>query len=494
MSRSGPAGPQAPRSEPPLAPPAAAVRRAVAIAAALALPALLAGPGQAGRAPAVPDLRAADSLAMTAPDRARDQALAGWAAHAPLPELLYLLRRPPESLAASEAPLVAAALRLAPATRVALRRRLLLRMAAAAPAQADRAWRELAPAAAQLPVRPRASAFRIAAILPDTGDYQAFGKAVRLGLETGLAQHNAAARFPLELALETSGDDSPARVAAAFDRAAAGAGVIVGGLMSGPTTTLATAARLTGLPIVSPTATDESIGAIGPMVFQIGPSGLQRGRALARAALAGGPRRVGVLVSDTGDRGPFARGFAAAAESLGASVVWTASYPAGDPDFHPELKAIKAKAVELLFWDGEAGDAATLLRQLAQERMSLAICGGAELEPERHHPQARMLLEGVMIVGEDWVLSPGSQAVVDSAARAAGEEHANRLHTRGYLTARLIASAVEGGAWCPEEVGAALTTRVGADPYLASHGFLDWTPPEATLPVYEVKLGRAVLR
>jgi hypothetical protein len=45
--------------------------------------------------------------------------------------------------------------------------------------------------------------------------------------------------------------------------------------------------------------------------------------------------------------------------------------------------------------------------------------------------------------------------------------------TRGYLAARLIAAVVEGGALCSEELGVALATRVGADPYLRSHGFLD---------------------
>jgi len=172
----------------------------------------------------------------------------------------------------------------------------------------------------------------------------------------------------------------------------------------------------------------------------------------------------------------------------------SASYAPGNPDFRTELRALQERSVELLFWDGEARDAETLLRQLAQEKLSVAVCGGAELDPERHHAQSRMLLEGVLFVGEDWVLSAGSRAALDSAARATGEERANRLHTRGYLAARLIASAVEGGALCPEELGAALATRVGADPYLRSHGFLDWSPAEATLPVYAVTRGRAVAR
>ena len=494
MPPAGPAGTSRSRSSRVPAPSAPTAVCAVLAAATGLLLAASPGVSRAGATPAVPDVRAADSLVTAGSGRERDRALERWATRASLPELMFLLRQPPAILGAVEAPLTGAALRRTPASRPALRRRLLLRLAAAAPRKADRAWRELAPEAAHLPSRPRASVFRIAAVLPDTGDYQAFGRAVRLGLEAGLAQHDAHAAFPLVLSIEPSGDDSPERVAAAFDRAAAGSGVIVGGLLSVPTATLATAARLTGLPLLSPTATDESVGAIGPMVFQVGPSGLQRGRVLAREALARGPRRIGLLTAGPAAAGPFARGFAGAAESLGASVVWSASYAPGSPDFRAELRALKARSVELLFWDGEARDAETLLRQLAQENMRVAFCGGAELAPERHHAQTRTLLEGVLFVGEDWVLSAGSRAVLDGAARAAGEERANRLHTRGYLAARLIASAVEGGALCPEELGVSLATRVGADPYLASHGFLDWSPAEATLPVYAVTRGRAVAR
>jgi ABC-type branched-subunit amino acid transport system substrate-binding protein len=469
------------------------MRASVALAAAAAL--LLASPGAARAAAtrAVTDVRAADSLAGAGPGRERDRALERWASRASLTELMFVLRWPPAVLGAIEGPLTEAALRRAPASRPALRQRLLLRLVAVAPDRGEHAWRELAPSVSRLPSRPRASVFRVAVVLPDTGDYQGFGAAVRLGIEIGLAQHAARAALPLAPSFESTGDDAPERVAAAFDRAAEASGVLIGGLLSVPTATLATAARLTGLPLLSPTATDESVGAIGPRVFQVGPSGLQRGHALARSALAGGARRIGVLTGGPLAGNPFARGFVAAAESLGARVVWTSSYAPGSPDFRAELRALAAQSVELLFWDGEARDAETLIRQMAREPLRVGVCGGAELDPERHHAQVRPLLEGVRFAGEDWVLAAGSQAVLDSAVRAAGEERAGRLHARGYLAARLVASAVEGGALCPEELGAALATRVGTDPYLRSRGFLEWNPAEATLPVYVVTRGRATL-
>jgi hypothetical protein len=35
-----------------------------------------------------------------------------------------------------------------------------------------------------------------------------------------------------------------------------------------------------------------------------------------------------------------------------------------------------AQSVELLFWDGEARDAETLIRQMAREALHVGICGG----------------------------------------------------------------------------------------------------------------------
>jgi ABC-type branched-subunit amino acid transport system substrate-binding protein len=426
-------------------------------------------------------VRAADSLASLAPDRDRDRALSEWAKGADLAELLFVLRRPAATLGGSEAPLLEAALARAPGARAALRQRLALRLAAADRARAGSAWRSLA-GVTLLPMFARASAHRVAVLLPDSGEYVAEARALRSGLAAGLAP--TAARLPVEIMDLATGDDSPDRVAGAFVRAAEVCAVIVGGLQPPSTAALATAARATGLPLIAPGAGGDALGSIGPGVFQVGPSGLQRGRVLARAVLASGARRVGVL---SAGESPLVEGFAAE-----VAVLKAATYAPGTPDLSREIREFKSLGVDLLLWDGEARDAETLLRQLAQEKWSVPICGGAELDPERHHAQIRPLLEGVTFVGEDWQLPASTQSVLDSMARAAGEEHAGPLVARGYLAGRLISEAVTSGALAPEELAAAFGARLVADPDLRGRGFVEWTPAEATLPVFTVTRGRAV--
>jgi ABC-type branched-subunit amino acid transport system substrate-binding protein len=449
---------------------------------------LVASRSLAAKTPAL-DLRGADTAVQSPAGKERDRALTDWAKHASLPDLMYVLRH--EALGEMEATLVRAAYDKTPPEREALRRRLLLRLAQVAPKDAARLAAEL-PVRVNAPTRPGGSVFRLAALLPDTGGYESYGRAIRLGLEIGLAQAASATPRPVVLAFHPSGDDEPARALAVFDSVADQAACVVGELLSGPTLVLAAGSRFVGTPLISPTATDEDVGRLGASVFQLGPSGAQRGARLARAVIDRRGLSVGLLASNRPESAAFANGFAVAAESLGAVIVWRDSYVAGNLSFKGESRTLAMRKLDVLFWDGEAREAEALVRQLANDRTSVRLCGGSDLDPAVQHGSMRSLLEGARYVEQDWRLAPATQARLDSLVKATGEPNANRLHASGYLAARLVASAVEGGALCPEELSAALRKRVSRDPYLARRGFIDWQPAEATLTVCAIRNGRAV--
>jgi ABC-type branched-subunit amino acid transport system substrate-binding protein len=448
--------------------------------------------GAASR-PTPAELRAADALVARPPSRERDRALTRWAGGADLTSLMFVLRHPPRVLGASEVPLLEEALARAPKQRAALRQRLAVRLAALVPARAARLDRELRHAHGAWPARPRAGVFRIASLLPARGSYDDFALAVRQGLAAALAQHRAEGGPPLELIVAGTGAGEPAEVAARLDSVADVAGAIVGELLSTPTLVAAAAARMVGVPLLSPTAIDESIGAVGPHVFQIGPSGAARGAALAARVLAR-PRRVEILTAVDLDHGPFASGFAAVAESLASAPPWRSTFVPGTPDFRAELRAMRARGVEVVFFDGDVRDAATFARQVAQEKLRVTLVGGRELDPDRHHATVRPALEGAQFVDEDWRLDTRAMAALDSLVRAAGAERATNLHVRGYLAGRAITAAVAAGALCPEELADALAARLAPAPRGAGRGFLDVRADRAHLPVFVVERGRAVER
>ena len=424
-----------------------------------------------------------ESLVAEPPSAARTKALTAWLKGADLDALLRLLRHDAARLGPDEAAIAAAALKLAPAPATDLRRRLDARRLLALAESGRRTDRDPADLRA---LRPRQSVWRIGVVLPDHGDYAGYAASVRVALDAGLRWGGATEPFVIEH--YGTGDAEPARAAAAVDSAATSCGAIVGELLSEPTFALAAGTRIAGLPLLSPTATDEAIGTAGPAVFQVGPAGAQRGEVLARAVLGEKFRKVAIFTSAGAARGALAKAFAAAAESLGATIVRRDVYAPGGADFRNFARGMRTFGADVVFWDGDTREAVTLLRQLGAEGVSVRVCGGTALAPDQFYANEKVLLEGVTYVADDWRLAPGHQALVDSLARARGE-HAGALWTRGFLAGRRLAAAVAAGARTPAELAARLASRNAT---LRAHGFLDVTLDGATLPVWTVQGGKAI--
>jgi len=437
-------------------------------------------------APAPPTTReAAERLATSSGSRERERALAEWAKRAPFDDLLWVLRHGPATLGSAELPLVQAARKRVPHAQSGVARQLALRAALLDP----RVRGEAVSVADLERLRPRASVFRIASLLPDVGDYADYATSVHRGLTSGLAWERAASALPLELARVSTGDEDPARAIAAMDSLSHSCGVVVGALLSVPTLAVAAAARAIDVPLVSPTATDESIGSVGESIAQVGPGQRERGRVLARTLVSAG-QRVALVGERSVLRGEFARAFAAECEAIGASLVRQEMYAPGAGDFRAIARSLKAAQAQVAFWDGEPREVELLVKQLATESVRVQLCGGSALSPDQHHVSARALLDGAVWAGEDWKLTPPLQTLADSTARAQGEaDGAGSLWVRGFLAGRSIASAIDAGTRTPGDVARALRSR---DADRAPRGFLDLTSLGARLPLFVSRRGAAV--
>lgn len=437
------------------------------------------------RGPLIVTRQQADSLATSAPSPARDKALAEWAKRARTRDVVWVLRRSAAELASAELPLLDGALASTPPERAALRQRLLARRALAAPRALKKGETPLPDLAA---LHPYTSVFRVAALFPDAGEYAGYGRALRAALADGLAYGRSADAPAFELDTLGTGDSDPARVAAALERTAGRADVIVGELLSSPTLSLATATRLTGQVLVSPTATDERIHQVGPRVFQLGPAVAVRAHVLAEAVLRDAPHSVAIAGSAAGIRGAFATAFALEVEARGGKVVRRDVVPASGPEVALLAASLKASGADVLLWDGSSRDAEALVRALATAGAALRVCGGPALAPEAMRPAARPLLEGVTYVDDDWHLPAATRVRLDSLAAATSTRSGSQW-TRGFLAGRCIAAAVDAGALTASEIADQLhapgdTTRAG--------GFLDLTSEQATLMIYVVRHGKAV--
>lgn len=440
----------------------------------------------------------ADRLVAQGPGRDRDKALRNWARDATLPELMYVLRHDAAVLGDVEAPLVEEALDRTSDVRPDLRRRLRVRLALADPRKAKKMLGEAGQTAADAAAfgpRVRASAYRLAVLLPQDGPYASFTEALLAGVRAALAHHNAQTTTPIELEVYATGDDQPARAAAMMDSASRRSTIVIGELLSVPTLAIATGARMSGWPLLSPTATDEMVGAAGPTVFQVGPSAYHRGVTLAARVLNSERLRLAVLMSSDRAGTAFAQGFVHEYERRGGQVVWREEYPAGSMDFRSQVKRMEIEQVNLLLWDGDSREATAFMREIERAHLDIVVCGPESLAPKNFHRSSLALLDGVRYVADDWVLDSRLSAPLDSLVRATGAEEVNSLHLRGFLAGHIASVVVQGRALCPEEIVASLATRVTGDPYLRRRGFLDWSFEGAALPVYEVRSGNpTVLR
>jgi len=417
-------------------------------------------------APVPVNVLAADSLALRHGDT---MAFRTWARGATLDELMYLLRHMPAELAPPyEAIAASAALARVPADRAELHALLAARVAAAV----AKTKRGVAPPAA--PAMP--SAYRVALLLPERGDHAMDATAFEAGFRVGLESRAVRRRPPIEVARQSTADDAPAAVAAAFDAEAPRAALVCGGFARDAALVLAAEGRAHGMPLLLAANDDPVPVAIAPHAWLTAPAAAARGRALARASGVGDGDRVATLVSSAADTA-FAAAFAAECRARGATVGLRLGYAPGNASFVAESHALQRERAGLLFWDGDPNEAAALLRQLTRDRVSLRLCGGDGLDPSRHHKETRVFLEGVRWAGADWVLADSARAGLDRALGDAAP--AGPMHGRGWLAGRAAGAALAGGGYTPGEVAAALS-RVGDAPALG-----------AVLPVWIVREGRS---
>jgi branched-chain amino acid transport system substrate-binding protein len=327
------------------------------------------------------------------------------------------------------------------------------------------------------------SIYHVALLVPQAGDYESYGRSLRAGLEIAVAEYNARAPLPLRLITqETEGEGW--RAAQEGKRAlASGAGLLVGDVLTVPTLVLAGLANQTGVPLLSPSATDPKVGATGPLVFQTGAPLDAQARALARYSVPTDKRKVIAAPADLDSA--FLGAFQAEAKQLGAKVV---RVPAsrGMRDFKPvalELARVRADAV-LLPLDPEQAE--LWVAGLTKVGSFLPFLATDAVDPQGFRADTRKHLEGMTAVSSDYALSSADFARVDSLAHAAYGLPADRFVRRGYLTGRLIGETIAAGADSPASFAAALRKRSGA------LGFVHYDESQASLPILTVRKGQLV--
>ena len=122
---------------------------------------------------------------------------------------------------------------------------------------------------------------------------------------------------------------------------------IIGPIYSNNAVAAARVAAANGVPLITPTANQNGISALGPTIFQANPDYEQRGRAMARYAVQVlGSHTVGVLAPSDTYAKFLAEGFVKEAKAEGANVAVFQSYQKGTSDLRAQFTAIRAAGLQ----------------------------------------------------------------------------------------------------------------------------------------------------
>lgn len=310
---------------------------------------------------------------------------------------------------------------------------------------------------------------KIGLIVPLSGEYANFGMAVRQGVE--LAMESGRAEL---LVVNSKGDPIEALKEARELIQQRKVIVILGPVVSMPTIAAAAIANSFGVPLISPTATEERIATIGPYIFQLNPSLDVQGRTLAYYAVRKmGLTRLAVLHPNDSYGWDLTKAFSQEVTKLGGSVVAAERYDEGTTDFKEQILRIKPHEADGVFIPAYPDEIVLIAPQLRYYEAEAQILGSDGWKSEKVTTLGEDYVEGVVFT------SPSLEKEESLAAREFSGQFETKYGFRptrasalGYDAARVVMEGIRGGATTPVTLREYLASVAG---YWGASGLISLT-------------------
>lgn len=236
---------------------------------------------------------------------------------------------------------------------------------------------------------------QIGVLSPLTGRYAVLGNAFYDGAILALNVTNEELGTEFVLKVEDTGGDSVTAALAARRLCSEDAcGSLFGALMSHPTTSAALVSDIYGVPLVSPTATNDHVWELGDGVFQTNLTGLHEVRLLAQLATTVMLKeRFAILHENTPAGERHAQVFASEIEKFGGQVVAVAKYNLADTDFKKSILSLKKERPEVIFTPATVDQMVLLAPQLDFYKAGALIMGLSNWNSERLYQRTGNVLE-----------------------------------------------------------------------------------------------------
>jgi branched-chain amino acid transport system substrate-binding protein len=302
---------------------------------------------------------------------------------------------------------------------------------------------------------------KIGLLAPLTGKYGEFGQAVQNGVELAFEEYNQKAAEKFKIVSADSRGDAIDAVKQA--RRLADSSMVmglIGEVLSTATIAAAGVADVLGVPLLSPTATDDRISTIGPNIFQLNPSLSWQGPAVAQYAVkARGFKALAMLYPDEGAWESVAQAFAREAVKLGARMVYAQAYTPGTTDFKAQIDQLRLVKVDALFLPVSPSDIVMIAPQLAYNQLKLQLLGPESWGDPKVSAQGDVYVEGAIfaVLSESSELAQSSAAFEERFKKRYGKPPSKQA-AQGYDAASIMIAALQKNPASRQELRTYLTS------------------------------------
>jgi branched-chain amino acid transport system substrate-binding protein len=305
---------------------------------------------------------------------------------------------------------------------------------------------------------------RVGVILPRSGKLKSLGEAALTGIRLRVDQINEAGGIegkPIRLIVEDNQADKQAS-RKAFGKLATIDNVVavLGPLTSTNSFAVKLDAQRYGLPIITPTATNDEVTRNTDYVFRVIFNDSFQGRIAATYAYENrGTRTAAVMTDKNSD---YSKGLSASFvevfESLGGQIVAREGYQQDDTDFGPQLTQIKLSGAELVFVPGYQPEVPLIIRQAKTVGYPGRLCGGDGWDSDEVIPKSGENIVGCFFVGAFHPDDPREvvQRFVPEIAPRLDGRRPGGFEALGYDAAALLIEALQRGGTNREGVKDAL--------------------------------------
>jgi branched-chain amino acid transport system substrate-binding protein len=283
-----------------------------------------------------------------------------------------------------------------------------------------------------------------------TGAQATFGQSTHKGIQMALDEINAAGGVNgRKIELKTYDDQGKAQEAGtAVTRLITNDKVVavLGEVASTLSLAGAPVAQTSGVPMISPSSTNQKVTQIGDMIFRvcfIDPFQGYVGAKFSRENLKA--KSVGILYDQSQAYSVGLKdNFVKAWKAMGGGEMTMASYKGGDQDFNAQLAELRSKSPDVIYVPGYYTDVANIAIQARKLGITVPLVGGDGWESEKLTEIAGESIEGCYYSNHyaNDNATPEGEAFVAKYKAANKNEEPDAMAALGYDAAKLLADAM----------------------------------------------------